>query len=78
MVVLLWKSSFTSMPDATEQVTMMVDGGTWRCAGYFVRPRLRRGSTGKHRPKVHPQPAEEHPFAARTRPESVVIGEFIG
>lgn len=39
MVVLLWKSSFEGMHDATEQVTMMQDDGSWWAAGYFVRPR---------------------------------------
>lgn len=38
-VVLLWSSSFASMPTATEQVTMAFDDGAWRCAGYFVPPR---------------------------------------
>ncbi|GAO01913.1 DUF4019 domain-containing protein [Anaeromyxobacter sp. PSR-1] len=37
-VVLLWKSRFDAVPEAVEQVTMMMDGGRWRVAGYFVRP----------------------------------------
>jgi hypothetical protein len=37
-VVLLWKSRFGAVPEAVEQVTMMMDGGRWRVAGYFVRP----------------------------------------
>jgi hypothetical protein len=36
-VVLLWNSRFDAMPEAVEQVTVMLDGGTWRVAGYFVR-----------------------------------------
>lgn len=39
MVVLLFKSAFDTLPLATEQVTILLDGGSWRCAGYFVRPR---------------------------------------
>jgi hypothetical protein len=39
LVVLVWKSTFETLPRATEQVTMLLDDGAWRCAGYFVRPR---------------------------------------
>ena len=39
LVVLTFKSSFETMPSAEEQVTMLLDAGAWRCAGYFVRPK---------------------------------------
>jgi hypothetical protein len=37
-VVLAWDSSFGAASGLTEQVTMMLDGGRWRCSGYFIRP----------------------------------------
>ena len=37
-VVLAWDSSFGAASGLTEQVTMMLDDGRWRCGGYFIRP----------------------------------------
>ena len=34
-----WKSGLEKLPEAAEIVTMLRDGGAWRCAGYFVKPR---------------------------------------
>jgi len=32
-----FKSKFAKKADAKETVTMMLDGGTWKCAGYFIQ-----------------------------------------
>jgi len=39
LVSLVWTSTFASMPEVTEQINMILEDGTWRCLGYFVRPR---------------------------------------
>lgn len=35
--VIYFKTKFAKKTQATETVTMMMDGGTWKCAGYFIR-----------------------------------------
>jgi hypothetical protein len=37
-VMLAWDSSFAAASVLTEQVTMILDDGKWRCGGYFIRP----------------------------------------
>jgi hypothetical protein len=32
-----FKTKFARKADATETVTMMKDGGVWKCAGYFIK-----------------------------------------
>ncbi len=36
-VVLRYDTSFTNKKTAVETVTMMLDDGTWRAAGYFIK-----------------------------------------
>ncbi len=35
--VVHFKTKFAKKADATETVTMMMDGGAWKCVGYFIK-----------------------------------------
>jgi hypothetical protein len=35
--IIHFKTTFEKKADATESVTMMMDGGSWKGAGYFIR-----------------------------------------